>query len=468
LLVSAFAISIGSGMTEQITTWWHANPGTFGEARGWITGLALIYFGVASFAIAERLVFELCRPIGHKVLDRLAASPEPSPLSERDLVAIHWSDIHLTESPQALRLDGGRSPNNTWEKVIARASSITPAPDLILMTGDQTNAGQASEWSAFFSTINGLPPELRSKLVILPGNHDLNLPHPTDVVSSEGTSNVLARARMLRMIAAIDCVQGDRAWILADGLTRKEDKIVRVRDFIDTYRSEFGLFFQNPPQLVQRQKITHWPGAGVTSAWVDATPPEINQRFHRPEHVFQALFPMVIEEPRTQQLVYVLDSNAVGGNVVDNAFGQIRWDHLILLRRLQAHFGRRPSIYLLHHHVALPPLLGAELRTKANGFRPHLKKLSNALLRRFMVLRNASEFLAALPGDREAIIFHGHRHTGFEGQLGPGIQIISAPSTTLGDEHPDRQANRPGFSVWGIRETQSNGTQVAWRKWMEA
>jgi len=191
------------------------------------------------------------------------------------------------------------------------------------------------------------------------------------------------------------------------------------------------------------------------------------QRIHRPALILQALFPMVIEEPRTRQLIYVLDSNAVGGNVADNAFGSIRWDHLILLRRLEAHFGKRPASYLLHHHVALPPMLGAELREKGDGLAPRISKLGGAFLRRFMVLRNSSELLAALPRDREKVIFHGHRHTAFEGQLGPKIQIISGPSTTLGDEHPDRQKRKPGFSVWGIKITPSNGTQIAWRDWLE-
>jgi hypothetical protein len=165
---------------------------------------------------------------------------------------------------------------------------------------------------------------------------------------------------------------------------------------------------------------------------------------------------MVITEPRTNTLIYVLDSNAVGGSIVDNAFGSLTRDTLIILRRLEHHFGARPSVYLLHHHVALPPI---ESTTGLFSM--------DVLLRRFMVLKNATAFLAALPQNRELVILHGHRHTGFIGRLDNRIEIVSAPSTTLGDENPKPIRGGKGYFTFSIAKTASNGMRISGASWVD-
>ena len=46
--------------------------------------------------------------------------------------------------------------------------------DAILITGDMTDAGQASEWAEFLDAI-APHPQLAERILALPGNHDLNV-----------------------------------------------------------------------------------------------------------------------------------------------------------------------------------------------------------------------------------------------------------------------------------------------------
>ncbi len=63
-----------------------------------------------------------------------------------------------------------------------------------------------------------------------------------------------------------------------------------------------------------------------------------------------------------------------------------------------------------------------------------------------MVLQNASELVDALP-DRHVVIFHGHRHLGYQGTLDGCADIVSAASSTLGDEGVEEDQRTPGFAV---------------------
>jgi hypothetical protein len=62
--------------------------------------------------------------------------------------------------------------------------------DLLLLTGDITDAGQSEEWRQFFELMD---PVLLHKTIIIPGNHDLNLPHSSDLDAMEGMSEVLSQ-----------------------------------------------------------------------------------------------------------------------------------------------------------------------------------------------------------------------------------------------------------------------------------
>jgi len=208
--------------------------------------------------------------------------------------------------------------------------------------------------------------------------------------------------------------------------------------------------------MQERLDVQRIPLVGVWLKWTNATSADARCRLRLPAEIWHDAFPMVIEEPKTGVLIYALDSNARGNHLIDNAFGHIAFDHLVRLRLLQRHFGDRPSLFLLHHHVALPPATIHQV-----GRRP-----KDALMRRFMLLNNSSALIAALPRTRPAVIFHGHRHMSYLGRLGEHLQIVSAPSTTLGDETHGAVKRGPGYFTFGMAVTSGGGAELRDRQWI--
>ena len=80
----------------------------------------------------------------------------------------------------------------------------------MLITGDMTDAGRASEWAEFLDALLAYP-ELAARTIMLPGNHDVNIvdranPARLDLPLSPGK-----RLRQMRTLSAIAAVQGSRA-----------------------------------------------------------------------------------------------------------------------------------------------------------------------------------------------------------------------------------------------------------------
>ena len=95
---------------------------------------------------------------------------------------------------------------------LAAIHAIDPL-DHILITGDMTDAGRASEWAAFLDAI-ARHPELAARMVMLPGNHDVNIvdranPARLDLPFSPGK-----RLRQIRTLSAMAAVQGDRVRVV--------------------------------------------------------------------------------------------------------------------------------------------------------------------------------------------------------------------------------------------------------------
>lgn len=405
------------------------------------------YASLSGTTICLCLAWRSIRPLP-RIRMVAKAVPQAVGPSEAQLRVAHWSDLHLTRGEDVKRLDGLPSPNAAWARVIDECLS-RPLPDLLLLTGDITNAGDAGEWTAFNESLKRLPAEALDRMIVIPGNHDLNISHPSELAASDDVSRLMRQVRMVRMIDAIERIQGSRSWVVSD------HRLVRVSDLVQTFRSELARFVDEPPQRRERFEIRHIPLVGVSGTWIDATPKSEERRLNLPFELWHDMFPMVIEEPSTKVLVYVLDTNYVGGHIVDNAFGHVHWDQLVRFRLLRRHFGARPSIVLIHHHVALPP---ATLK--------FVRKLpKDALFRRFMLLDNVSELMAALPRPGRCLLFHGHRHVGFVGELDGRMAVVSAPSTTIGDEGEQPRHEGIGYSVFGL-EISGENVSVKDEEWV--
>src|SRR6202040_1130772 len=81
------------------------------------------------------------------------------------------------------------------------------------------DAGRATEWAEFFDAISQYP-NLAARMIVLPGNHDLNIvdranPARLDLPFSPGK-----RLRQMRTLSAIAAVQGDRVHVV-DGAQQR-------------------------------------------------------------------------------------------------------------------------------------------------------------------------------------------------------------------------------------------------------
>lgn len=75
----------------------------------------------------------------------------------------HWSDLHITAGETDSRIDGGPSVNKQLKRLIKLHFGKLAEVDVLLITGDMTDAGRAAEWKTFFFDIHAkLPPRARS------------------------------------------------------------------------------------------------------------------------------------------------------------------------------------------------------------------------------------------------------------------------------------------------------------------
>jgi hypothetical protein len=174
-----------------------------------------------------------------------------------------------------------------------------------------------------------------------------------------------------------------------------------------------------------------------------ATPTDHAEHISR---LWTSIFPMAIEFTEEKLVLVLLDSNAPSEHVLTNAFGFVTEADVDCLRHIPLLYPGWSHVVALHHHVALPPLGGPLQRLQA----------------RAMVMRNASFLAEALLAGSPVVVFHGHRHVRFEGEFGDKVQVISAASTTLGDEVV---GTAPGFCVVDL-ETSGSSVQVRELQWV--
>ena len=104
---------------------------------------------------------------------------DAAPFGSRVWRVAHLSDIHIVGERYGFRIESGRGGprgNARVRRVMAllEAEHAARPLDLILITGDMTDAGRSGEWAEFFDILAGHP-DLAGRTLILPGNHDVNV-----------------------------------------------------------------------------------------------------------------------------------------------------------------------------------------------------------------------------------------------------------------------------------------------------
>ncbi|MFY0564072.1 metallophosphoesterase family protein [Archangium lansingense] len=329
------------------------------------------------------------------------------------LTVTHWSDLHITASDEHVRVERGGGGNVSLKEVVRKYGEELAMTDLLLITGDVTDSGRGEEWQRVFEILGGLSTSVREKMVLVPGNHDVNITNSVDHWEAEGAGMPKRNVRLVRVMAALELVQGQRAWVWPSGMgaVTLSELLVMVEPFLRAY-------IEKPAQAVYRKKwIVASDGSTYAVPGEDVTPPDVKALINFPAAVWREIWPMAIEVPGKKTVVVVINSNSDTNNVVENAVGVIGQDCLSKLGLVRLKFPGYRVIVALHHHLVLP-----DFDT------PVMKKLKA----HFMQLVDAPDFVSELL-ETSTVVFHGHKHVHYVGTLNDTLDIVSAPSTTLGD-----------------------------------
>jgi hypothetical protein len=325
-----------------------------------------------------------------------AAMPQPrdldafdaQPDAGRSWRVAHLSDVHVVGERYGFRLECGRSGprgNARLRRLLAQLDRLdADAPlDAILVTGDMTDAGRSSEWAEFLDAV-AVHPRLAARMLMIPGNHDLNIVDRSNPARLDLPLSPYKRLRKLRALSAIDALQGERVFV------------------IDHARRRLGTTLA----------ATIAPHRDAIARFADLGRPRISPELAR---LWTAVFPMVLPPDSEDGLgIILLDSNAETHFSFTNALGMISADQARGLEIARALYPRAAWIIALHHHVAEYP--------------GPAKKLS---VRIGTALINGNWFVRRLkPLAGRAVLMHGHRHIDWIGECG-SLPIISAPSPVM-------------------------------------
>ena len=279
---------------------------------------------MSSYLAVAALVWGIADATADQPLD--LPPPGAPPPGSRVFRVAHLSDVHVVGERYGMRIESGRAgarSNTKFERALTRLAGIhAERPlDLVLVTGDMTDAGTSAEWAEFFDLL-GRFPALAARTLILPGNHDVNIVDRANPARLDLPFSPMKALRRMRALSALDAVQGDRVQTLRDGKTLSlADALVARRPEIAAFadRSGFRLSFR------------------LQALWNET-------------------FPLILPPEGEDGLgVALLDSNADTHFSFTNALGLISTDQA---RRLTAAIEAHPRagwIVALHHHVTEYP-----------------------------------------------------------------------------------------------------------------
>jgi hypothetical protein len=363
-----------TGTVSDLVALHHLVVPTLANAIVLVSGYLAIAALVWGFADASMDQFDL-------------AAFDAAPPGGRTWRVVHLSDLHVVGERYGFRIESGRGGprgNERLDRVMARLTAIHAAHplDLVLVSGDMTDAGRATEWAEFLDAV-ARHPALAARMILLPGNHDVNIvdranPARLDLPFSPGK-----RLRQMRTLSAMAAVQGDRVCVV-DELGKPATTLNQA---LAPYRSRIAAF-------ADRGGLRRGAGLG---------------------HLFDDQFPMILPPDAEDGLgVAILNSNAETHFSFTNALGLVSFEQAHRLAAAVGEFPRARWIVAMHHHLMEYPMPVA-----------FSERVGTALVNGSWFVRKLRPFAARI------VIMHGHRHKDWIGACG-AMKIVSAPSPVMG------------------------------------
>jgi len=317
-------------------------------------------------------------------LGELPAAPQ----AVRTWRIAHVSDIHVVGERFGFRIESGRAGpcgNERFNRLLDLMDSIheNDPLDAVLITGDMTDAGRCSEWSEMFDALASHP-RLAERLLILPGNHDLNIVDRANPARLDLPTSPNRKLRRLRFLSAVDAIQGERVHLVDH---RGGCLAGTLSAALKPHRTEIMRFAYLGKPRISRRLDEFW----------------------------STVFPMVLPPKQDDGLgIILLNSNANTHFSFTNALGMISVEQVRGVHIAAAQYPQASWIVALHHHVVEYPKLTKLLS----------ERIGTALVNGNWFMRR----LQALGG--RAVLMHGHRHIDWIGRCA-GLSIVSAPSPVM-------------------------------------
>ena len=341
---------------------------------------------VAAYLAVAALVWGLADTVMVQPRDLLGYAPGQA--AGRAWRVAHLSDIHVVGERYGFRIASGRSGprgNERVKQVLAELDSLhTRRPlDVVLITGDVTDAGRSSEWAEFFDALASYP-RLAALIVAVPGNHDLNVVDRANPARLDLPTSPAKRLRQMRTLSALVCLQGSRPRVV-DEPTGKPG--ATLAEALEPHRERISAFADRGSARL------NWALADLCA---------------------QA-FPMVLPPDTDDGLgVIVINSNAQTHFSFTNALGLVSGEQTRAIERIISHYPKACWILALHHHLVEYPKAARALS----------ERIGTALVNGAWFIRR----MQRLTG--RAVVMHGHRHIDWIGTCG-SLVVISAPSPVM-------------------------------------
>ena len=206
---------------------------------------------MSAYLAAASLVWGFADAGADQPLDLEAFDAAPS--AGRVWRVAHLSDIHIVGERYGFRIESGRGGPRGNERLrqamacLADAHAARPL-DLVLITGDMTDAGRSAEWAEFFD-IAAAHPELAERMLILPGNHDVNIVDRANPARLDLPFSPAKSLRKMRALSAIAAIGGDRLRVMNVGGAEPALTLATAlephREAIRTFADQGGLRLSN-------------------------------------------------------------------------------------------------------------------------------------------------------------------------------------------------------------------------------
>ena len=252
------------------------------------------------------------------------------PATSRTWRVAHLSDVHVVGERYGFRIESGRAGprgNQRLHRLLAKLDAIHADDpiDTILITGDLTDAGRSTEWSELLDALADYP-RLADRIVVLPGNHDLNIVDRSNPARLDLPTSPSRTLRRLRFLSAANALHGGRVRLidqagrcLAGNLSEALKPHLKEMDrFSETGRP--------------------WLSRTLSELWAES-------------------FPMVLPPDQADGLgIILLNSNADTHFSFTNALGMISIEQVRGIEIAAEQYPQARWIIALHHHVIEYPM----------------------------------------------------------------------------------------------------------------